>query len=227
MNVEQFRSIGENSTPARLINVIKDIKNGEGYIKRKLAYSAGLVLVSAVVYKGVEISMLMGLTSEPYLIKIIEKSPYVMLGGSFAADYLTSLVSGFQNLRLLENRRIGTSPNLVATSAYYASEKIIPECKTVRNILTAIMPSFISTNPFLIASALVNEQMLLNVATAKLFTTGLNVVQIAGKEVVLRTIGRKKKAESKTKGSPPLDSREGNIYPKGIVFEFAKNVKDK
>lgn len=204
-----FGTIVKNSPPAKLLEAVRGMKNGEGHIRRKLIYSMGLALASAAVYKGVEISILTGLTKAPYLIEIVGNSPYVMFGGSLAADYITSLIGGFQNLRFLENPRIGTSPNLLATSAYYTSKKMIPTHKTARDVLTAIVPSFFCGNAFLIAPALVSKQVLIRGAAAKLLTTGLNMVQMAGKEAVLRGVGR----------------RKGNINAEGVVFESAGNIK--
>jgi hypothetical protein len=208
---------------------VAEYKSHDHPIQKKIAWSAGMAVASFFIYEGMNADAIFGSANIPCIKNVIENSPYPIFIGSFVLDYATSFVDGWQNLRLLRNPKIGTSPNFIATSAYYTAEKVIPNRKTIKGFATAIMPSFISENPPLFIAGLTSEQMLTKVAMGRIFTAGITAAQIVGKEIFLRTVGRgKEKIEKEAQTTYILDSKGGQINPKGIVFEPAKvNVENK
>jgi hypothetical protein len=203
-----------------------EYKSHDHTVRNKIAISAGMTVGFFFLYEGMNVATLTGLMNAPCVKEVVESSPNAMFFGSFALDYGASFLDGLQNLRLLRNPKIGTSPNIAGTIAFYTAEKVIPKRRTIKSLVTAMGPSLISENPGFFFAGLFDEQMRSKIAMTKLFTAGVTLAQVVGKEVFLHTLGRKKR-DKKAQATYSLDRKGERVNPAGVVFEIAKSSNNK
>lgn len=185
-------------------------------IDKKLKYAGILALASTLIYKSADGLSLAGSLTSEHTKEIIAKSPYLFLAGAVVGDYASAYFNGKRNLRLL--KKVGFSPDLLATSIFWASEIIIGAKEKTRNKLTVFEPLYLSTNPLLIAAALIDHKLIIGAVTARTISTVLNCAQIVTKEGVLKIL------EKDEKPKPALQKGEQKLAPSGTIVDMKKGL---
>lgn len=161
-------------------------------IKGKLALSFGLGTAVWFTYLGAKgLSLADGETTQ-FVKNIINEPSYRLLALAYTANYLTSIITSIQNIRLLDNPSIGTSPNFLATSTFYISEKLFPSRTLLRNAIIFLLPrtSAIFIEPGQLSFVLTSENGLLAVTTYNFLASILNILQVGIQETALRKVGK-------------------------------------
>lgn len=187
--------------------------------KDSMKFSLGKKVLAGVGLSGVDFGLSRGIeviaategATVGFMRPIIENhSSAVVLTSALAIGAAITAVEGFQNLRLLKEKKIGVSLNGLATSIFYLLDRKWPQKETVRDVTTQTAQVLLTKDYVFIGPALVNETTLAAFVTAKAATSALNLVRAGVSEVVLRKVKNKERAEKQEKKK---------IAPAGLVFD--------
>jgi|WetSurMetagenome_2_1015567.scaffolds.fasta_scaffold00899_4 hypothetical protein len=214
----------ERALKNRISNGITEFKQKDHAIRNKIVASIILGATTYGIDWGVGTALAM---NKAGLIPDKFNNPQT-LGAVYGFGVLVGILYAIQQSRLL--KRFEMNSDWVSTSAYHGLGRTpLKEKPTIRSATAVAVPSLISfalTSPVYFSIAALSSE---GVSTAIALRAGQEVfslAQLGVMEIILRTAGKKKNAESKIQKTYVLDGRERRINPAGGVVFARETVGD-
>lgn len=103
-----------------------------------LVVSAGLTIAEYAAFAATYPAGLYG-TVNPFFDGF-DNTAKAAVALSYLAKYSVAVLNGWQNVKLLEEKSIQNSPNVMSTGTFYLLNKFLPQKKTLKNMATIFTP---------------------------------------------------------------------------------------
>lgn len=119
---------------ARIISLMGYTQEELTDTAKKIGVSAGLTASTGIAaWVFVSSAALFG-GSHPFVEQYPQKD--LIVASSYIGHYLSAVVKSYQNMRMLKDQDIETSPDILATSIFLLSKKLLPDKIRLRDLTT-------------------------------------------------------------------------------------------
>lgn len=141
-------------------------------ISRRIGKSLALTAITGAIFTPATAAVVAYGKSHPFLGESLTSTENLLaLGTSYALHYGAVYKNGISNHDLLREEKIGTSPNVYATSMYYLLKKLAPEHKRLQDLAIAAG----SIAPTAVPEALIFLPTLFSATTGPSIVVGRNI----------------------------------------------------